>query len=84
MEEKLPRPALGDIRLDEVAEDSWRVADKRFRETNPRTVLGFIQRVDGRYEVLDVRRSGERGFYDNRDAAIAAFLSSEPALFESV
>lgn len=82
--DKLPQATLADIRLDEISENNWRVADKRFRETNPRTVLGFIQWVDGRYEVTDVRRSGERFFYGSRDAAVAAFVLRDPAVFESV
>ena len=73
MEQELPHPSLADIRLDEVAENRWRVVDRRFRATNPRTLLGFIQQTDGRFEVTDVRRASDPVFYGSRAAAIAAF-----------
>lgn len=74
MEQELPHPSLADLRLDEVSLGRWRVSDRRFRATNPRTLLGFIQQAaDGHFEVTDVRRSTDPVFYDSREAAVAAF-----------
>jgi hypothetical protein len=80
MEQEPPHPSFADLRLDEVAEDRWRVTDRRFRATNPRTLLGFIQQRGERFEVTDVRRLGEPVLYDSREAAVAAFLPTTSAL----
>ena len=76
MEQQLPHPGLDDLRVDEMAEGRWRVCDCRFRATNPRTLLGFIQQAGDRFEVTDARRSSDPVFYGSREAAVAAFLSS--------
>jgi hypothetical protein len=78
MPENLPHASLEDLRLDEIAEGRWRVCDRRFRATNPRSVLGFIQVTDapgGSFEVTDVRRAGDPVTYATREEAIAVFLS---------
>lgn len=74
MEHELPHPGFADIRLNEVAEGHWRVTDRRFRATNPRTLLGFIHQSDDGFEATDVRRSDEPVVYASREAAVAAFL----------
>ncbi len=80
MEQELPHPSFIDLRLDEVAEGRWRVTDRRFRATNPRTLLGFIQQVGDRFEVTNLRRSSEPVFYASREAAVAAFLPMSSAV----
>lgn len=79
MEQELPHPSFIDLRLDEVAEGRWRVTDRRFRATNPRTLLGFIQQRGEHFEVTDVRGPNEPVLYGSREAAVAAFLSMTPA-----
>jgi hypothetical protein len=74
MDQELPHPSFVDLRLDEVADGRWRVTDRRFRATNPRTLLGFIQQRGERFEVTDVRRSSEPALYGSHGAAVAAFL----------
>jgi len=74
MEQELPHPGLSELRVDEVAEGRWRVTDRRFRATNPRTLLGYIQQAGDHFEVTDVRRESEPVSYGSRQAAIAAFL----------
>lgn len=78
MEQELPHPGLAELRLDEVTEGRWRVIDRRFRATNPRMLLGFIQQVGTSFEVVDVRRASDPVFLASREAAIAAFLPAAP------
>ena len=80
MEQELPPPGLAELRLDEVTEGRWRVIDRRFRATNPRMLLGFIQQVGTSFEVVDVRRASDPVSYPSRDAAVAAFLSTTSAV----
>lgn len=92
IERELPPPGLADIRLEELTEGNWRVVDRRFRETNPRALLGFIERSGETFETRDLRRSAEPIRYDTRDAAVAAFaaaitapsVSAEPFSLDSV
>lgn len=79
MEQELPQPALADIRLEELTDGNWRVIDRRFRATNPRALLGFIQELDDRFEATDVRRSADPVSYENRASAVAAFAIFAPA-----
>ena len=91
-ERELPPPGLADIRLEELTEGNWRVIDRRFRETNPRTLLGFIERSGDGFEATDVRRSTEPVRYETRESAVAAFavvvaapsVSPEPFSLDSV
>jgi len=74
MDEVLPHPSRSDIRLDQIDDGQWKVMDRRFRETNPRTLLGFIKQVDGVFAATDLRRAGDPVQYDSLDGAIAEFL----------
>lgn len=49
-------PTQSDIRLDCISMNEWRVCDRRYRETDSRAVLGYIERRDDAYEVTNVRR----------------------------
>lgn len=49
-------PTQGDIRLDCISMNEWRVCDRRYRETDSRAVLGFIERRDEFYEVTNIAR----------------------------
>jgi hypothetical protein len=75
IERELPPVSLADIRLEELTEGKWRVVDRRFRETNPRALLGFIERSGESFETMDLRRSAEPIRYDTREAAVAAFAA---------
>jgi hypothetical protein len=44
-----------DVRLDLISMTEWRVCDRRFRESDSRAVLGFIERRGSDYEVTTVR-----------------------------
>ncbi len=80
MEQELPHPSRSDIRLDQVDGGRWRVTDRRFRETHPRTLLGFIDRVDGGFEAVDLRHASESVFCADLDAAIDEFLPTTALL----
>ncbi|WP_349899093.1 hypothetical protein [Parafrigoribacterium soli] len=79
MERELPQATLADIRLEELTQGNWRVIDRRFRETNPRTLLGFIQQTADSFDATDVRRSTEPVRYESREAAVAGFAANAPA-----
>ncbi|MEO6943207.1 MAG: hypothetical protein ABI053_00670 [Lacisediminihabitans sp.] len=79
MEQELPRAALGDLRVDEVAEGRWQVIDRRFRATNPRALLGFIQQHGARFEATDLRHSNDPVTYGSQHAAIVSFLPASSA-----
>ncbi|WP_349903837.1 hypothetical protein [Parafrigoribacterium humi] len=86
MDQELPRPSRSDIRLDEADAGQWKVVDRRFRETNPRALLGFIKQVDGIFAATDLRHAGDPVRYDSLDAAIAEFLPASartPSLMDA-
>jgi len=47
-------PAKGEIRLDLVSMTAWRACDRRFLASDPRAVLGFVERHGSAYEVTTV------------------------------
>jgi hypothetical protein len=73
-------PAEGDIRLDCISMNEWRVRDRRYRDTDSRAVLGFIERRDQYYEVTDVRRPSTVLRFGSLSTATGSFSSiEEPA-----
>jgi hypothetical protein len=43
------------FRLAVIGDGAWRVSDTRHAESDGRTVIGVIERVEGLYEVMSVR-----------------------------
>ncbi len=73
-------PTQDDIRLDCISMNEWRVCDRRYRETDSRAVLGFIERRDEFYEVTDVRRPSTILRFGSLSTATGSFSSvEEPA-----
>ena len=54
MSTTLPTPSPHEIRLDLVSTHEWRVCDRRFPESDARSVLGFIERRGDQYEIISV------------------------------
>lgn len=80
MPQTLPGPSITDLRLDEIAAGQWRVCDRRFRETNAMTLLGFVQQTGLAFEVTRVSAPREIVVYDSLDSATAAFVPVSPTL----
>ncbi|CAN5252219.1 hypothetical protein BH11ACT4_BH11ACT4_20950 [soil metagenome] len=69
-------PHSGDIRLDLISMTEWRVCDRRFRESDSRGVLGFIERHGSDYEVTTVKAPDRVTVFSGLASATASF--SEP------
>ena len=71
--------ALCDVHLTAISPTEWRVTDQRTPEGDPYGVIGFIQMLDGRYEVTKLGAPGQRSYYPSLAAAKACFV--RPAAF---
>jgi hypothetical protein len=73
-------PTQGDIRLDCISMNEWRVRDKRYHDTDSRAVLGFIERRDEYYEVTNIQRPSTVTRYGSLSTATGSFaVIQEPA-----
>lgn len=66
-------PEPTDIRLDLISMTEWRVCDRRFRESDSRAVLGFIERHGSDYEVTTVRAPDRIQVFAGLASATASF-----------
>lgn len=66
-------PDEDDIRLDSIAKNQWRVCDRRYRETDSRAVLGFIERRDQHYEVTRMRAPSTVSRFGSLSTATGSF-----------
>jgi hypothetical protein len=82
-EPPLPGPTLTDLRLDQIGAGQWRVCDRRFRESNAMTLLGFVQQVGDQFEVTRICRPNEAVLYASLPSAMDAFLMGTPQLHGS-
>ena len=71
------RPGASDIRLDLISMTEWRVCDRRFRESDSRAVLGFIERHGSDYEVTTVKAPDRIKVFVGLASATASFSDLE-------
>ena len=68
-----PLPTAHDIRLDLISMNEWRVCDRRFPQTDSRSVIGFIERRGFEYEVISVLTPGPVRSYGSLASATLSF-----------
>ena len=73
MHATMPAPAAHDIRLDLISMNEWRVSDRRYHQTDSRSVLGFIERRGFDYEVISVLTPGPVRSYGSLASATLSF-----------
>ncbi|MEO6199923.1 MAG: hypothetical protein ABIX44_02040 [Cryobacterium sp.] len=66
-------PNRHELRITELSPTEWRVCDESITEGDPSAVLGFIQRVQGAYEVTDLGRLRERTYFSSFARAMSSF-----------
>jgi hypothetical protein len=47
-------------------------------DADPRSLLGFVQRVDGMFEVTEICRPGRRSYHRQFEAALAQLQKASP------
>ncbi|MGO4104668.1 hypothetical protein AB4Y63_11995 [Leifsonia sp. YAF41] len=62
-----------DILVQSISDSQWRVCDRRFPEHDAHHLLGFIERVVDRFEVMQVGTGFEWFQFDTLNSAIAHF-----------
>jgi hypothetical protein len=69
-----PCPAAH-IEVRQISDHEWRVGDGRADEMSAEKVLGFIQSVENRFEVLNIKAPQRDLVFDRWDAALSSFVS---------
>jgi hypothetical protein len=69
----MPTPTAHEIRLDLISMNEWRVCDRRFPNSDSRSVLGFIERRGFEYEVISVLTPGPVRSYGSLASATLSF-----------
>jgi hypothetical protein len=67
------RPLSIEIRLDALSPTEWRVCDSNLPESDPQSILGFIEFRYGLFEVTTMDRPGDRVVFGSLAAARRAF-----------
>lgn len=62
-----------DVRLDRLSPTEWRVCDRTLDEDDHLSILGFIEEVDGRFEVLRMSAPRRRESFPSLEQAREAF-----------
>jgi hypothetical protein len=73
------RPLSIDIRLDALSSTEWRVCDGRLPESDPSSILGFIEFRHGVFEVTTMESPGDRVIFDSLGTARRAFAPTGAA-----
>jgi len=73
MHPTMPAPTAHDIRLDLISVSEWRVCDRRFPQSDSRTVIGFIERREFEYEVISVLTPGPVRSFGSLASATLSF-----------
>lgn len=67
------------FRLAVIGDGAWRVSDNRHPESDGRTVIGVIERVEGVFEVMSMRASLRRVTAASLQDALRYLAETEPA-----
>ncbi len=62
----------------EISASEWRVSRAGGDDADPRCLLGFVQRVDGMFEVTEICRPGRRSYHRQFEAALAQLQTASP------
>jgi hypothetical protein len=62
----------------EISNSEWRVSLTDSDESDPRSLLGFVQQVDGMFEVTEICRPGRRTYHRRFEAALAQLRDAPP------
>lgn len=60
-----------DVVVRDVASSGWRVHDDRMPERDAHSVLGFIEKRDGRFEVMQLGSGFRWSTFDTMDEAVS-------------
>lgn len=69
---------LDDIEVMDVSRLEWRVSDTRISTDDARSVIGFIEKKAGVFEVLMFGDPLRFSMHDTMDAAIEDFVTARP------
>ncbi len=69
-----------DLGLDvvEISNYEWRVSLANGDEADPRCLLGFVQQVDGLFEVTEICRPGKRTYHRRFESALEQLRAAPP------
>jgi hypothetical protein len=68
---------VDELQISAISVDEWRVADSRLSDRSPSKVLGFIQRRNGGFEVLNIDSPDEDITYSDWKSAVEYFSTEE-------
>ena len=63
----------------EISTSEWRVSLTDGDEADPSSLVGFVQQIDGMFEVTEICRPGRRTYHRRFEAALAQ-LRTAPTL----
>jgi hypothetical protein len=70
-----PQPVHEEIRLELLSDTQWRVCDSRWSEYDARSLVGFIEKRDELFEVMQLDHGFERFTFTTLVEAIAHFVN---------
>ncbi len=62
----------------EISDSEWRVSLADGDEADPSCLLGFVQQVDGMFEVTEICRPGKRTYHRRFESALAQLRATPP------
>lgn len=62
----------------EISASEWRVSLAGRDDDDPRCLLGFVQQVDGMFEVTEICRPGKRSYHRQFETALAQLRAAAP------
>jgi acetolactate synthase small subunit len=62
----------------EISSSEWRVSLTNGDEADPSSLLGFVQQIDGMFEVTEICRPGKRTYHRQFEAALAQLRTAPP------
>jgi hypothetical protein len=64
--------------LTSIGDGAWRVSDTRYRESDARSLVGIIERVEGVFEVMSMRAPARRVTTGSLQDALRHLAESDP------
>ncbi|GGF40301.1 hypothetical protein [Subtercola lobariae] len=69
-------PHASDIRISILSDHEWRICDRRIPETNAESVLGYIEKTGGFFEVMRLTATRNLLYYADFEHAVESFSST--------
>ena len=66
-------PNASDIRISILSDHEWRICDRRIPETNAESVLGYIEKTAGLFEVMRLTATRNLLYYADFEHAVQSF-----------